>query len=164
MKVQYSITPKDAVNFYKHFKSKGSYKFNIFKRIVQVVAVAMIIFLILTFISNIQMKFSLPYGLVMAILIIFLIDKVQISNIKRSSSSINKNQVIEITDPGVQINRERGNVFVRWDGIIEVSHDTNGIYLFTNPKCAFIVPRRCFKNEQEFIEFIEQAKRFKRTY
>ncbi len=115
-------------------------------------------------VSNIKLLFSLPYALIMGIAITFLMDWLQLKNIINSSSNTKKEQEIEISEQGLFVKRENGNAFVNRDGILKISNDYNGVYFFSNPRCAFIVPKRFFTSEYEFMEFIKKANEYKLIY
>ena len=47
---------------------------------------------------------------------------------------------------------------VRWQGISRVANTPQHLFIFTQPKNAFIVPRRAFDSDEEFARFADFAR------
>lgn len=61
---------------------------------------------------------------------------------------------VEVAPNGFHVTNRIGRQFVFWRSIIAVETGTDGLYLFTAPKRALIIPRGAFDSDDTFAAFV----------
>jgi len=69
-------------------------------------------------------------------------------------------QRLKLTPEALIISSAAAETTTRWEGIerITVTHDY--AFFFNSQNSAFLLPRRAFANEQDFLAFVEAAQRY----
>jgi len=58
----------------------------------------------------------------------------------------------QISDSGIHINTVVSSTDLLWDAISHVSEFRSAFLVFTNPRIAFMLPKRCFDRTQDIEE------------
>ena len=67
---------------------------------------------------------------------------------------------IEISDSGITKSSEVTRIEIKWAGIYDVTETRKTILLFTNRKCALIVPKSAFASAEEATIFTTAARNY----
>ena len=71
-------------------------------------------------------------------------------------------QRLVITESGILAETERGRADINWSAIQKMASTRNLFMIYTTPVNALLFPRRVFGSDEEFREFMQQAKTFHR--
>jgi hypothetical protein len=61
----------------------------------------------------------------------------------------------QFSDSGIRINTVVSTTDLLWDAIPRVSEFRSAFLVFTNPRIAFMLPKRCFDSAQDIVEVRE---------
>jgi len=61
----------------------------------------------------------------------------------------------QFSDSGIHINTVVSSTDLLWDAISRVSEFRSAFLVFTNPRIAFMLPKRCFDGTQDIVEVRE---------
>jgi hypothetical protein len=64
-----------------------------------------------------------------------------------------------LEEEGVWARHPRQDSLFRWTGMHSVRATSRRLFLFTQPSCAIILPRRCFSSDEQFDRWSAEAKR-----
>lgn len=158
MKIKYQLTKQDFESFYNHhiYKTKSKI-FRTVQTTLQILAFSGIFFSLLYLQFKVNLYIAAILGLAIGTVLIRFMKKSQVTTMIKQSNGLEKTQFLELTNEGINIEKESGNIFVRWSGIKDISNDSEAIYFYTTPQCAFILPSRYFKDDREFEDFIKKV-------
>jgi hypothetical protein len=69
-----------------------------------------------------------------------------------------------ISPDGVTVSGSRGFTLTRWPFVWHIGRSPDYAFLYITSETAYVVPRRAFRDEQQFAEFIALAQQFQRSY
>ena len=73
-------------------------------------------------------------------------------------------QRLELTQVGLQSSSADGETLTRWPAVKEVVRTDEHVFFFISSKTAFLVPRRAFRDPQEFEAFASEARELQQRY
>jgi hypothetical protein len=62
---------------------------------------------------------------------------------------------VELDDDGISIDHPLGAQRTFWKALPKVQATRDRLFLFTSSSCAYILPKRCFPSEADFMRWIE---------
>lgn len=82
---------------------------------------------------------------------------------KRNLIPLLKTAEVQFEDKEVHIATETSESAIQWKAFIKYSKTTRYVFLYINPKMAYIVPRRVFVSDTQWQEFVELVKKHVKT-
>ena len=161
MEIIVDLTREDYADLNRYvFLKKG-----LVKRLYIVIAVAIVLPLVATLGTPLNLKSYLTYVIVTFLgfgifyLGIIMIVVNRTGRLPSRDGSILGKKKITITDEALICESENNTTVQKWKGIKEITGSKKSIFLFIDKMAAFVIPRRCFRNEaqqREFLSIIEQ--------
>jgi hypothetical protein len=71
---------------------------------------------------------------------------------------------LTISADGVTVSGSRGVTLTRWPFVWHIGRSLDYAFLYVSAETAYVVPRRDFRDEQQFAEFVTLAQDFQRNY
>jgi hypothetical protein len=71
---------------------------------------------------------------------------------------------LSITPEGVIQQTPIGHGTTYWNGIVHIGSTRRHVFLYNTPQTAFVVPLRAFRDDREFDDFVELARRLHDEY
>jgi hypothetical protein len=164
MKINYELERQDLINFYNYYIGNIGTKSRIIKKALMIIYLSSIFSYIIHDLSKLNLSLSIVISFISSCLLTFVIEKNQKENMLKNSTSLGKQQTIEISSEGVNKHNNIKDDFSNWDKIISIAQDENEIYLFTNPKCALILPIRSFDSSEHKDRFVQLVEEYKKNY
>ena len=94
---------------------------------------------------------ALAVGLSQPLIILL---QVYLSGAGKSESLVGRRNY-SFSDAGIRIASDDKTAWKEWEDIMRVKNTGNILLIFTSPKLAYVIPRRCFKSKYEWRKFIK---------
>ncbi len=96
----------------------------------------------------------LPWALGLPVLIIFVLPLLSAKQVLKDKI-IKRGVNYQFSDSGIHISTGVSTTDLSWDAILRVSEFRSAFLVFTNPRIACMLPRRCFDSTQEIVQIRE---------
>ena len=168
MKLQFLLTEKDYIEFnIYHMNHSPTYKKAIFfqRYILSLVYLILPFFFAQT--STIPLGFWLiPFIIVWLLWVLFYKRYAQKRSLRYIRNMIKEGRVgnsfgkitIELNDKGIVETTDNGESTTKWNGIDKLGESKDYFFLYMDSLKAYIVPKRCFVNDEEKDAFINEVK------
>ena len=91
--------------------------------------------------------------LIFLITVPLALKKVAIRNFN-TSKLLHKTQKYQIGNEGIEISSESGQAFIKWNELYMATETKDGFRFFISEQLAYIVPKRCFDQDEEIVKLL----------